>query len=76
MDLMLTYRHVSQLDPPVYMLPRHEQIRENTKQIKERELKEVILPVEILTASLTNVDGMIYELPEDNVYQDEYKSVL
>ena len=56
------------------MLPRHEQIHENTKQITERELKEVIFPVGFLTASLTNVDEMICELPEDNVYQDEYRS--
>ena len=56
------------------MPPRHAQIHENTKQITERELKEVILPVGFLTALFTDVDEMFCELPEDRVYQDEYKS--
>jgi hypothetical protein len=57
------------------MPSRHGKIHENREQITERVLKAVILPVGFLTASLTNVDEMICGLPEDNVYQDEYKFV-
>jgi hypothetical protein len=58
------------------MPSRHGQIHESTRQITERGLKEVILLEGFLAASLTSVDEMFCELPEDGVYQDEYKSVL